>query len=69
MVYGKIVRMSLIYQLVIRIHVCPWDLAVILRGWTVKSVPKFGIFKERTDSAHWARSGQRHRFPAPWIKL
>jgi len=61
--------MSLIHQLVIRIHFCPWELAVIPQGWTVRS----GWILELSKSITAARTGRgvtRDTDPlAPWIKL
>ena len=54
--------MSLIHKLVTRIHVWPYRLAVILQGLDDEVNRLLGIFKEHTDSGHWARGDQRHQF-------
>ncbi len=53
--------MSLIRQLVIRIHFSPLELAGILLGLDGTTRPNSGIVKEHEYSTHLARSGQRHK--------
>ena len=50
--------MSLIHQLVIRIHVCPFRAGR-------SGQPEFWNLKEHDCSTHWARSDQRQRSPSP----
>jgi hypothetical protein len=48
MVWEEIVCMSLIHIQVIRIHVCPWDLAATFPPITWWERPKMGIVKEQS---------------------
>jgi len=47
MVWAEIVRKPLINDIVIRIHVCAWDLAGIFQRFVGWRSPKAGIIKER----------------------
>jgi hypothetical protein len=61
--------MPLIHQLVIRIHVCPLELAAILQGWTVRSARILELSKS-INSARAGRGVTKDTYPlAPSIKL